>query len=112
MVFAAQSLRLLLESLKVTVLGGKRLLQAGDLARFAGFRKTGGVLIASLLAALDVLDLVLESENLQDHHVGAVEDEGEEQRETAEIHVALGVEFPGLDLEAIRTECGSSTASK
>lgn len=42
------------------------------------------------------------------HHVGAVEDQRKEERKTAEVHVALGVELAGLDLHALVSENGSA----
>lgn len=47
------------------------------------------------------LDLLLETEGVEDQGVGAVEDEGKEQREATEVHVALRVEFAGLDFHAL-----------
>ena len=42
------------------------------------------------------------------HHVGTVEDQGQEERETTEVHVALGIELAGLDLHALVSENGST----
>ena len=108
MVLAGQSLGLLLQGLKITVLGGEFFLQTTDLAKVTGLRKTSGVLAASLLVALEVFDLVLETEEVENHGVGTVEDQGQEEGETAEVHVALGVELPGLHFHTVRSKGGSS----
>ncbi len=42
------------------------------------------------------------------HHVGAVEDEGKEEGEATEVHVALGIELAGLNLHALVSENGSA----
>ena len=39
--------------------------------------------------ALQVLDLLLKAESVKDHDVGAIEDEGEEEREAGEVRVTL-----------------------
>jgi len=57
-----------------------------------------------------VLDLVLEAEEFEDHGVGAVENQGEEKREAAEVHVTLRIELAGLDFHAVRSESGGSVA--
>lgn len=45
--------------------------------------------------------LLLKAENIEDHDVGTVEDERQEQGEAAEIHVALRVELAGLNLHTL-----------
>lgn len=107
-VLAGQSLALLLESLDIAFLGLELLLQSANLTSRAGLRDTGRVLAAGLLVTLEQLDTVLETENIKDHDIGAVENKGQEEGETAEVHVALRVEFAGLHFHAVGTEvCGS-----
>ena len=53
-----------------------------------------------LWVAFVALDGLFETEGLKDEDVGAVEDQGQEEGEAAEVHVALGVEFAGLDFHA------------
>lgn len=93
---------LLLESLKVLVLVSNLLLEAGDLAGITG----GGKLLALLGVLLGTLvgaELVLQAHDLDNHDVGAVQDEREEEGESAKVHVALGVELACLDLETLVT---------
>lgn len=42
------------------------------------------------------------------HHVGAVKNQRKEERETTEVHVALGIELACLDLHALMSENGSA----
>lgn len=108
MVLAGQTLALLLESLDVAILGRELFLQSANLTNRAGLRETGGVLAAGLLVTLEQLDAVFETENLEDHDIGTVEDQGQEEGEATEVHVALRVELAGLHLHAVGTEvCGS-----
>jgi hypothetical protein len=99
-------LDLLLQVLHVAVLGGELLLESANLA--------GTTDILRGLAALDVgvtpegLDLLLETENIEDHDVGTVEDEGQEEGETAEVHVALRVELARLDFHTLDATGGDS----
>lgn len=90
-----QTLALLLEGLEVQVLLGELLLESNDLVR----RLDGGVLVA-----VEGANALLEADNVLDHHIGAVEDQREEQGEAAEVHVALGVKLAGLDLGALVAE--------
>lgn len=93
---------LLLESLKVLVLVSNLLLEAGDLAGITG----GGKLLALLGVLLGTLvgaELVLQAHDLDNHDVGAVQDEREEEGKSAKVHVALGVELACLDFETVVT---------
>ena len=90
-----QTLALLLEGLKVQVLLGKLLLKGSDLVRGLD----GGVLVAVVDA-----NALLEADDVLDHYIGAVEDQGKEQGEAAEVHVALGVKLAGLDFGALVAE--------
>ena len=107
-VLSSQALALLLEGLDIAVLSLELLLQSANLANGAGLGETGGVLAASLLVTLEELDAVLKTEDLEDHGVGAVENQREEQGEATQVHVALGVELAGLNLHAVSAEVGSS----
>jgi hypothetical protein len=105
-VLGGETLSLLLKSLNVTVLGSKLLLQTADLANAAGLVELG---VLGAIGTLHLSVLKLETEHLKDHGVGAVEDQGEEEGKTAEVHVALRVELASLDLHAFDTANGSST---
>jgi hypothetical protein len=100
-VLALHALDLLLQVLHVAILAGKLLLESANL--------TGTTNVLERLSALNLgvtlegLDLLLQAENIEDHDVGAVQDEGEEQGKTAEVHVTLRVELAGLDLHALDT---------
>lgn len=90
-----QTLALLLEGLEVQVLLGELLLKGSDLVRGLD----GGVLVAVVDA-----NALLEADDVLDHDIGAVEDQGKEQGEAAEVHVALGVKLAGLDFGALVAE--------
>lgn len=105
-VLGGETLSLLLKSLNVTVLGSKLLLQTADLANAAGLVELG---VLGSIGTLHLSVLKLETEHLEDHGVGAVEDQREEEGEAAEVHVALRVELASLDLHAFDTANGSST---
>lgn len=107
-VLAGQTLALLLESLNVTVLGLDDLLETADLADGASLSDAGGVLATGLLIAVEKTNAVLETEDLKDHGVGAVENEREEESESTKVHVALRVELTGLDLHAVGTKVGGA----
>lgn len=96
-----QLLALLLEGLEIQVLLGELLLEGGDLIRGLD----GRVLVAVVGA-----DALLEADNVLDHDIGAVENQGEEEGEAAEVHVALGVKLAGLDFGALVAE--DDTAGK
>ena len=104
-VLGGETLSLLLESLNVTVLGSELLLQAADLANAAGLVELG---VLRSIGTLHLSVLKLETEHLEDHTVGAVEDQREEEGEAAEVHVALRVELASLNLHAFDTANGSS----
>lgn len=90
-----EALALLLEGLEVEVLLGQLLLERSNLVR---------ALAGEVLVAVVGADLVLEADDVLNHDIGAVEDQGQEQGEAAEVHVALGVELAGLDFGALMAE--------
>lgn len=94
-----QLLTLLLQGLQVRLFLGQLLLQLSHLGRLA-------LLVA--LVALKRPNLVLEMHVVEEDVVHAVQDERQEEGEAAEVHVALGVELAGLDLEAFVAEYGRS----
>ena len=104
-VLGGEALSLLLESLNVTVLGSELLLQTADLANAAGLVELS---VLGSIGTLQLSVLKLEAEDIEDHTVGTVEDQREEEGEAAEVHVALRVEFASLDLHAFDTANSSS----
>lgn len=93
-------LGLLLEVLEILVLLLELLLESSKLAGLAGdsqFLALLGVLGGALVG----LKLVLQAHDFKDHDVGAVENQGKEQCEAAEVHVALRVKLAGLDFESL-----------
>ena len=104
-------LALLLQSLKILLLLGKLLLERGELTRLS----SNGELLALLCVLVGTLvgaETVLETHDLHDHHVGAVENEREEEGEAAEVHVALGVELAGLDFETLVAHDGTAVKGR
>ncbi len=99
-IFAAEALTLLLERLNVSVLLRQLVLQLSNLSSAACLSKFVRLLARSLGVTFVALDFLFETEGVEDHHVGAVEDEREEEGEAAKVHVALGVEFAGLHFHA------------
>lgn len=91
---------LLLESLDVLILLGKLLLETGDFTNITSLSELLG-LLGVLVGALVLLDALLQAKDLEDHNVGSVEDEREEECEAAEVHITLGVKLPGLHLHAL-----------
>lgn len=110
-VLLVKLLALLLEGLEVHLLVSKLLLQLGNLTCITSSGKLLallGVLVGSLIRA----ELVLETHDLEDHNVGAVEDERQEEGEAAKVHVTLGVELAGLDFEAVVAHDGSTAVGR
>jgi len=102
-------LTLLLESLEVLVLKLKLLSETSELTGLA----SGGKLLSILGVALGTLvraDLVLKTHHLEDHNIGAVKDERQEEGETTKVHVALRVELAGLDFETLVTHNGGAVS--
>lgn len=97
-----QLLALLLERLEVLLLGGELLLEGSHLIRGLD----GQVLVAVVGA-----NALLKADDVLDHHIGAVEDQREEEGEAAEVHVALGIKLAGLYFGALVAEDDSSTAA-
>lgn len=101
-----EALRLLLEGGNIAVLGLKLAAQSSDLTSLTGLSELGA-LLGVAVGTLVLLDLLLQTEDVEDHDVGAVEDEGEEQGEAAKVHVALRVELACLDFEALVAHDGA-----
>ena len=102
-------LALLLESLEVLVLDLELLSETGELTGLA----SGGKLLSLLGVALGTLvraNLVLKTHHLEDHNIGAVKDERQEEGETTKVHVALRVELAGLDFETLVTHNGGTVS--
>lgn len=92
--------RLLLQSGNVLITALDLTLEARDLPSVTGHGKLLG-LLGVLVGPLVLLDLLLQTQNFEDHNVGAVEDKREEKREAAEVHVALRVKLAGLHFETL-----------
>ena len=99
-IFATEALTLLLEGLNVPILLRQLVLQPANLSGTTCLSKLVRVFARSLGVTLVALDLLFETESVEDHDIGAVEDEGEEEGEATKIHVALGVELAGLHFHA------------
>ena len=97
-------LDLLLQVLHVTVLGSELVLELANLTGATDILERRALLAC---LSLVVLELLLEAEGVENHNVGAVEDEGEEQGKSAQVHVALRVELAGLDLHAFAAGNGA-----
>jgi hypothetical protein len=108
-VLVGKTLALLLHGLKLAVLLPQGLLELRDLSELAGITETRLALLALGIASGKTLVLLLKTQDFEDHGVGAVEDEREEEGEAAKVHVALGVELAGLDLHALATGNGAVT---
>lgn len=102
---------LLLEGLEILGLLLELLPDAGELTGLSGNSELLallGVLVGSLVG----LELVLETHDLDDHDVGAVENKREEEGEAAKVHVALRVKLAGLDLKTLVAHDGSTVGYK
>lgn len=88
-ILALKTLGLFLQGLNIPLQGFVFLLQS--------------LVPAGLLVSLKLLDLLFQTKDLQNHDVGTVKDQGEEESETAEVHVALRVKLAGLDFHALST---------
>jgi hypothetical protein len=103
-------LTLLLEGLEVLLLDLKLLSETGELTGLAGGSELLG-LLGVVLGTLVRADLVLETHHLDDHDVGTVKDERQEEGEAAKVHVALRVELAGLDFETLVTHDGGTSST-
>ena len=99
-VFIIHVLGLLLEIFNVAIALGEFFLVVADLAQLTGLAKLRSSLVILSRLTLEDLDFLLESQGVEDHGVGAVENQREEEGEAAEVHVALGVEFASLHFHA------------
>ena len=111
-ILVTQPLALTLQRLDITVPLLQLLLESTNLAHLTRVRQLVLRLVVGGLVATQTLDFLLEAQDVEDHHVGAVEDEGEEEGEAAEVHVALGVEFAGLDFHAFAAGYGAVKKSR
>lgn len=61
--------------------------------------------ITAVLTRPLLLEFHLKIEVFNNEVLGSVQDQGEEEGETAEIHVSLGVEFSGLNFHTLGANC-------
>jgi len=109
-VLVRQALGLLLQSLNIAVPGGKLSLETANLAHFTSVIEASSTLaLVNLGVTLHAPVLLLETEDVKDHAVGAVEDERKEKGEATEVHVALRVKLAGLDLHTLWSANGRDT---
>ena len=101
-IFTTETLTLLLERLNIPILLRQLVLQLANLSGTTCLSELVQVFARSLGVTLVALDFLFETESVEDHDIGAVEDEGEEEGEATKIHVALGVELAGLHFHAAR----------
>ena len=107
-VLLRETLALLLESLDVAVTALNLFLQATNLTDVTSLVETSTLDALGAGLSLHGLVLLLETENVENKDVGAVEDERQEEGETAEVQVTLGVELAGLDLHTLRAHSCST----
>lgn len=98
-----QLLALLLEVLEILLLLLQFLAQGTNLSGLACGSELS-TLLGIVAGTLVSSETVLKAHGLDDHDVSAVEDEGEEEGEAAEVHVTLRVELASLDFETFVTE--------
>lgn len=108
-ILATKALALLLQRLNIAILFRQQVLQLANLARPARLNEALGVFAFGGGVTFVALDFLFETEHVEDHDVGAVEDQREEEREAAEVHVALGVEFARLHFHAFGAADGRGT---
>lgn len=103
-----KALGLLLHGLQVAVLLGQLLSKLADLPSIARVGQLLGLLSGRFWVAFVLLDFLLKTEHIQNHGVCSVEDQREEEGETAQVHVALRVELAGLDFHTLMAHHRSS----
>lgn len=103
-VLVGETLSLLLECLNVLVLLLELRLQLRNLAKIAGLAELVRGLVARGGVTLESLVLLLKTQDVKDHDVGAVENERQEEGEAAKVHVALRVELASLYFHALRPD--------
>ena len=108
LILIAQPLTLLLQHLDILIALAELLLQLRHLAQMARLSELLVRLVVGRLLTPQGLDLGFQAQGVEDEGVGAVKDEGEEEGEAAEVHVALGVEFASLDLHAFGAGDGAA----
>ena len=106
-VLSGQTLALLLQSLNVVLTSLELLLESSDLSHITSSSQLSRILATGPLVALVHLNLVFKTKDIEDHGVSAVQDEGEEKGEAAEVHVALRVKLAGLDFHTLSSNCMS-----
>ena len=111
LVLLAEPVGLLLQHIDVAIPLLQLILKAADLSNITSIGELLLRLITTELVAMEALHFLLQTQDVEDHGVGAVEDEGEEEGEAAEVHVALGVEFAGLDFHPLAAGRGPIESS-
>jgi hypothetical protein len=107
-VIFVQSCKLALRCIQFLVLLAKLSLELTDLICTALSAELLAFLSTSVGIALVHLDLLFQAEDVENHDVGAVENEGEEESEATKVHVTLRVELASLDLHTLGTHGCSS----
>lgn len=100
MIFPAQALTLLLHGFKLPILLCQLVLKRSNLPSTTSLLQFLCILALGLGVTFVALDFLFETEGVEDHAVCAIEDEGKEEGETAEVHVALGIELARLHFHA------------
>jgi hypothetical protein len=116
--FDAQLIVLLLESLGLLLHCGNLLvlllklsLELANLVCAVFAVQLLALLATSIWTALIHFHLLFEAEDIKDETVGAVEDQGQEEGEAGEVHVALRVELAGLDFHSLGADGSSLSGS-
>ena len=60
-----------------------------------------------MTVTLDPLDFLLETQGVENHDIGAVKDQRQEESKAAEVHVALRIEFARLNFHTLTTSNSS-----
>lgn len=100
-------LALLLEGFQVQLLLLEFLAESGRFFRV--HRGNSLAALAILASTLVGAETVLQAHCLDNHDVGAVENQRKEKRESAQVHVALGVKLASLDFGTFVAKDGAAT---
>ena len=103
-IFSLQTLGLALHGFQLLVFLLELLLEFTNLVCAVTSGKLLSFLSAGLRVSLVHLDLLFQTEDIEDHAIGAIKNQGEEQSESGQVHVALRVEFASLDLHTVGTD--------